>query len=193
MVSITPVIIVKYGFSIPTFVVDTGSQFALLLLTPAANFHSCCWRRQQTPTVVVDAGSKFAAGVVDASSKHLPLLLTPAEIPTVVVDYRSKFAAGVVDVGSKFPPLMLTPTTNSRRCCWHRRQMPAVVADTGSKLQWFLNLRNWPMGGEYENHFYQILFVNLHAKSHNKVAKIIFYFARAVIHATVECDRLCYF
>ncbi len=37
----------------------------------------------------------------------------------------------------------------------------------------------------------------LRAESHNKVARsdktIIFYFARAVSHATVESDRLCFF
>ncbi len=31
------------------------------------------------------------------------------------------------------------------------------------------------------------------AESHNKVATIIFYFARAVSHAAVERDRLCFF
>ncbi len=33
----------------------------------------------------------------------------------------------------------------------------------------------------------------LRAESHNKVATIIFYFARAVSHATVERDHLCFF
>jgi hypothetical protein len=46
---------------------------------------------------------------------------------------------------------------------------------------------------EYENHFYQIFFVYLRAESHKKVATIIVYFARAVSHATVQTDRLCYF
>ncbi len=32
----------------------------------------------------------------------------------------------------------------------------------------------------------------LRAESHNKVATIIFYFARAVSHATFQTDRLCY-
>ena len=32
----------------------------------------------------------------------------------------------------------------------------------------------------------------LRAESHNKVAKIIFYFARAVSHAVVQTDRLSY-
>jgi hypothetical protein len=50
------------------------------------------------------------------------------------------------------------------------------------------------MGGvEYENHFYRFCLVYLRAESHNKVATIIFYFARAVSHATVQTDRLCYF
>ncbi len=53
------------------------------------------------------------------------------------------------------------------------------------------------MGGEtyypvdYENIFYQIFFVYLRAESHNKVATIIFFFARAVSHAAVRTDRLC--
>jgi hypothetical protein len=34
--------------------------------------------------------------------------------------------------------------------------------------------------------------VYLRAESHNKVATIIFYFARAVSHAAVRTDRLCY-
>jgi hypothetical protein len=34
--------------------------------------------------------------------------------------------------------------------------------------------------------------VYLRAESHNKVATIIFYFARAVSHAAVQTDRLCY-
>jgi hypothetical protein len=38
---------------------------------------------------------------------------------------------------------------------------------------------------EYENHFYRIFFVYLRVESHNKVATIIFYFARAVGHAAV--------
>jgi hypothetical protein len=54
------------------------------------------------------------------------------------------------------------------------------------------------MGGEksypveYENRFYRIFFVYLRAECHKKVATIIFYFARAVSHATVQTDRLCY-
>ena len=32
----------------------------------------------------------------------------------------------------------------------------------------------------------------LRAESHNKVATIIFYFARAVSHAAAQTDRLCY-
>ena len=32
----------------------------------------------------------------------------------------------------------------------------------------------------------------LRAKSHNKVATIIFYFVRAVSHAAVQTGRLCY-
>ena len=32
----------------------------------------------------------------------------------------------------------------------------------------------------------------LRAESHNKVATIIFYFVRAVSHAAVRTDRLCY-
>ena len=66
-----------------------------------------------------------------------------------------------------------------------------------NKLQRFLNLRYWSTGGEtqypvdYENIFYRIFFVYLRAESHNKVATIIFYFARAVSHATVRTDRLC--
>jgi hypothetical protein len=46
----------------------------------------------------------------------------------------------------------------------------------------------YPVHVEYENHFYQIFFVYLRAESHNKVATIIFYFTRAVIHAAV---RVC--
>ncbi len=53
------------------------------------------------------------------------------------------------------------------------------------------------MGGEtypveYEHIFYWIFFVYSRAESHNKVATIIFYFARAVSHAAVQTDRLCY-
>ncbi len=54
------------------------------------------------------------------------------------------------------------------------------------------------MGGEtkypveYENNFYRFFFVYLRAERHNKVATNIFYFARAVSHATVLTDRLCY-
>ena len=44
---------------------------------------------------------------------------------------------------------------------------------------------------EYENHFYRIFFVYLRAERHNEVATIIFYFASAVSHATVQTDRLC--
>jgi hypothetical protein len=52
------------------------------------------------------------------------------------------------------------------------------------------------MGGEtyypveYGNHFYRIFFAYVLAETHNKVATIIFYFARAVSHATVERDRV---
>ena len=66
------------------------------------------------------------------------------------------------------------------------------------ELQRFLNLRYCSTGGEtyypvdYENIFYQIFFVYLRAESHNKVATIIFYFAKAVSHAAVQTDRLCY-
>jgi len=55
------------------------------------------------------------------------------------------------------------------------------------------------MGGEhsprveYGNHFYHFFFAYLLAECHKKVATIIFYFARAVSHATVQTDRLCYF
>ncbi len=34
--------------------------------------------------------------------------------------------------------------------------------------------------------------MHLRAESHNKVATIIFYFAKAVSHAAVQTDRLCY-
>ncbi len=40
--------------------------------------------------------------------------------------------------------------------------------------------------------FSEFFFVYLRAESHNKVATIIFYFARVVRHATVHTDRLCY-
>ncbi len=36
-----------------------------------------------------------------------------------------------------------------------------------------------------------IKLVYLRAKRHDKVATIIFYFARAMSHATVQTDRLC--
>ena len=32
----------------------------------------------------------------------------------------------------------------------------------------------------------------MRAESHNKVATVIFYFARAVSHAAIQTDRLCY-
>jgi hypothetical protein len=43
--------------------------------------------------------------------------------------------------------------------------------------------------------FTELIFVYLGAETHNKVATIIFYFAfaRAVSHATVQTDRLCFF
>jgi hypothetical protein len=41
--------------------------------------------------------------------------------------------------------------------------------------------------------FSEFIFAYLLAESHYKVATIIFYFARAVSHATVERDRLCFF
>jgi hypothetical protein len=40
--------------------------------------------------------------------------------------------------------------------------------------------------------FTEFLCVYLRAESHNKVAKIIFYYARAVSHAAIPTDRLCY-
>ena len=40
--------------------------------------------------------------------------------------------------------------------------------------------------------FTEFFFVYLRAESHNKVATIIFYFARAVSHAAVRTGRLCY-
>jgi len=40
--------------------------------------------------------------------------------------------------------------------------------------------------------FTKFFFVYLRAESHNKVATIIFYFAKAVSHAAVWTDRLCY-
>jgi hypothetical protein len=41
--------------------------------------------------------------------------------------------------------------------------------------------------------FSEFIFVYLLAERHNKVPTIIFYFARAVSHATVQTDGLCYF
>jgi hypothetical protein len=41
--------------------------------------------------------------------------------------------------------------------------------------------------------FSEFVFAYLLAECHDKVAKIIFYFARAVRHATVERDRLSFF
>ncbi len=41
--------------------------------------------------------------------------------------------------------------------------------------------------------FTEFFFAYVLAETHNKVATIIFYFARAVSHATVERDRLCFF
>jgi hypothetical protein len=40
--------------------------------------------------------------------------------------------------------------------------------------------------------FTEFIFAYLLAKCHKKVATIIFYFARAVSHAAVRTDRLCY-
>ena len=40
--------------------------------------------------------------------------------------------------------------------------------------------------------FTEFFFVYLRAESHNKVATIIFYFARTVSHAAVQTDCLCY-
>jgi hypothetical protein len=41
--------------------------------------------------------------------------------------------------------------------------------------------------------FSEFIFAYLLAESHDKVATIIFYFARAVSHATVEKDHLSFF
>ncbi len=43
-----------------------------------------------------------------------------------------------------------------------------------------------------ETIFTDFFCVYLRAECHKKVATIIFYFARAVSHATVQTDRLCY-
>jgi hypothetical protein len=40
--------------------------------------------------------------------------------------------------------------------------------------------------------FNEFIFAYSLAEYHNKVATSIFYFARTVIHATVQTDRLCY-
>jgi len=50
------------------------------------------------------------------------------------------------------------------------------------------------MGGEsMEIIFTEFIFAYSLAECHKKVATIIFYFARAVSHATVQTDRLCCF
>jgi hypothetical protein len=41
--------------------------------------------------------------------------------------------------------------------------------------------------------FTEFIFAYSLAECHKKVATIIFYFASAVSHATVERDRLCFF
>ncbi len=41
--------------------------------------------------------------------------------------------------------------------------------------------------------FTEFFFAYVLEETQNKVATIIFYFARAVSHATVERDRLCFF
>jgi hypothetical protein len=41
--------------------------------------------------------------------------------------------------------------------------------------------------------FTEFFFAYVLAETHNKVATIIFYFARAVSYAAVERDRLCFF